>query len=139
MNNPYTVLGVKEGASEEEVKNAYRKLAKKYHPDLNPNDEVAAKKMQEINAAYDQIKNPPKFNQQTNYQDNTYYSNFYNSYNQTDFEEFFKNASKQFYENNDSNNFHFYTYRPRFSFFRFIITFLIFSFLLRACAFLFLW
>ena len=55
--DPYEVLGVPRGASEEEVTKAYRKLAKKYHPDLNPGDEEAAKKMSEINAAYNQIKN----------------------------------------------------------------------------------
>lgn len=55
--DPYEVLGVPRGASEEEVTKAYRKLAKKYHPDLNPGDEAAAQKMSEINAAYNQIKN----------------------------------------------------------------------------------
>ena len=57
-NDPYIVLGVSPNASDEEIKTAYRKLAKKYHPDLNPGDENAARKMKEINAAYDQIKNP---------------------------------------------------------------------------------
>ena len=55
--DPYQVLGVSPGASDEEVTKAYRKLAKKYHPDLNPGDAAAAEKMSEINAAYDQIKN----------------------------------------------------------------------------------
>lgn len=57
ITNPYKILGVPDGASEKECARAYRKLAKKYHPDLNPNDENAAKKMAEINAAFDQIKN----------------------------------------------------------------------------------
>lgn len=55
--DPYSILGVPPGASEEEITKAYRKLAKKYHPDLNPGDSTAAAKMSEINAAYDQIKN----------------------------------------------------------------------------------
>jgi curved DNA-binding protein CbpA len=59
IDDPYKVLGLERGASEEEVKAAYRKLAKKYHPDLNPGNEEAARKMNEVNAAYDQIKNPP--------------------------------------------------------------------------------
>lgn len=57
ITNPYKILGVPDGASEKECARAYKKLAKKYHPDLNPNDENAAKKMAEINAAFDQIKN----------------------------------------------------------------------------------
>ena len=64
ISDPYKVLGVSPDASDEEIKRAYRKLAKQYHPDLNPGDEVAAKKMQQINAAYDQIKNPEKYQQQ---------------------------------------------------------------------------
>lgn len=58
MNDPYKVLGVSPNATEDEVTKAYRKLAKKYHPDLNPGDKEAAAKMSEINAAYDRIKNP---------------------------------------------------------------------------------
>ena len=49
--DPYKVLGLSPGASDEEVTKAYRKLAKKYHPDLNPNDKETAKKISEINAA----------------------------------------------------------------------------------------
>ena len=64
IDDPYKVLGVSPDASDEEIKRAYRKLAKQYHPDLNPGDEAAAKKMQQINAAYDQIKNPEKYQQQ---------------------------------------------------------------------------
>lgn len=56
VQDPYKVLGVSPDASDEEIKKAYRDLTKKYHPDLNPGDEAAANKMNDINAAYDQIK-----------------------------------------------------------------------------------
>ena len=58
VNDPYKVLGVSPDASDEEIKKAYRRLAKKYHPDLHPGDPEAERRMNEINAAYDQIKNP---------------------------------------------------------------------------------
>ena len=58
IDDPYKVLGVSRDASDEEIKRAYRALAKKYHPDLNPGDQEAARKMQEVNAAYEQIKDP---------------------------------------------------------------------------------
>ena len=64
VSDPYKVLGVSRDASDDEIKQAYRRLAKKYHPDLNPGDQEAAKRMQEVNAAYDQIKNPEKYQQQ---------------------------------------------------------------------------
>ena len=60
IEDPYKVLGVSRDASDDEIKQAYRRLAKQYHPDRNPGDAAAAKKMQQINAAYDQIKNPDK-------------------------------------------------------------------------------
>ena len=60
MDDPYKILGVSPDATDAEIKQAYRKLAKQYHPDLNPGDAYAAKKMQEVNAAYEQIKNPDK-------------------------------------------------------------------------------
>lgn len=60
IDDPYKVLGVSPNASDEEIKSAYRRLAKQYHPDRNPNNPEAAKKMQEINAAYEQIKDPNK-------------------------------------------------------------------------------
>ena len=58
MNDPYQTLGVSENASDEEIKKAYRDLARKYHPDNyhdNPLADLAQEKMKEINAAYEEI------------------------------------------------------------------------------------
>ena len=64
IDDPYKVLGVSPNATDEEIKQAYRRLAKKYHPDRNPGDQEAAKRMQQVNAAYEQIKNPEAYKQQ---------------------------------------------------------------------------
>lgn len=52
MRDPYEVLGISPGASDDEIKSAYRKLAKKYHPDLNGGSAEAERKMKEVNDAY---------------------------------------------------------------------------------------
>ena len=74
--DPYKVLGVSPDASDEEIKAAYRKLAKKYHPDRNPGDQEAARKMQEINDAYDRIKDPDKYAREQQ-QSSGYYDPFH--------------------------------------------------------------
>lgn len=56
--DPYAILGLHRGASEQEAKEAFRKLAKTCHPDLHPNDAEAERRFKEINAAYDTIRNP---------------------------------------------------------------------------------
>ena len=56
----YEILGVNKNATEEEIKKAYRKLARKYHPDLNPNDKEANKKFQQINEANEVLSDPEK-------------------------------------------------------------------------------
>ncbi len=55
MQDPYRVLGISPAASEEEIKKAYRNLAKKYHPDVNNGSPQAEAKMKEVNEAYSQI------------------------------------------------------------------------------------
>lgn len=61
IEDPYKVLGVTPNASQEEIKKAYRQMAKKYHPDLHPNDPNANSRMNEINEAYDMLTNPEKY------------------------------------------------------------------------------
>lgn len=56
----YSVLGIPKTASDEDIKKAYRKLARKHHPDLNPNDAEASKKFQQINEANEVLSDPEK-------------------------------------------------------------------------------
>ncbi len=91
VKDPYAVLGLKPDASDDDVKRAYRALAKKYHPDLNPGDAEAARKMQEVNDAYEQIKNPEKFNQA-----GTGYNPFTGSFHQESTDDGYQRAAAQY-------------------------------------------
>lgn len=59
-NDFYDTLGVAKGASESEIKSAYRKLAMKYHPDRNQGDASAEQKFKEVSQAYEILKDPKK-------------------------------------------------------------------------------
>ena len=56
----YELLGVSSDASEQDIKRAYRKLARKYHPDVNPGDPAAERKFKEISQAYNTLSDPDK-------------------------------------------------------------------------------
>src|SRR5678816_71421 len=56
----YKTLGLDKNATEDDIRKAYRKLARKYHPDLNPNDKEANKKFQQINEANEVLGDPDK-------------------------------------------------------------------------------
>ncbi|MEW9094410.1 MAG: DnaJ domain-containing protein [Clostridiaceae bacterium] len=97
MGNPYEILGIREGSSKEDIKKAYRELAKKYHPDQygdNPLRNLAEEKMREINEAYDYLmKNTSDYNSYSNDYNNTNYNN--------------NNSNNNYsHQRNDAVNFH---------------------------------
>lgn len=66
----YNVLGVSKNASDDDIKKAYRKLARKYHPDMNPNNEEAHRKFQQINEANEVLSDPEKRKKYDEYGEN---------------------------------------------------------------------
>src|ERR1019366_4797979 len=58
--DPYEVLGISRNADADEIKSAYRRLARRYHPDVNPNDPSAEEKFKEVGSAYAILSDPAK-------------------------------------------------------------------------------
>ncbi len=79
----YQVLGLKKDATEKEIKSAYRKLARKYHPDLNPNDKEANKKFQEVNEANEVLSDAEKRKKYDQYGENWQHADAYEAQQQT--------------------------------------------------------
>ncbi len=106
-NDPYSILGVSPNASDEEIKAAYRKLAKKYHPDLNNGSAEAEKKMREINQAYTELIKNKNYSNSSSYGNsnrqggNPFSGNYQNGsgqgydFGEFDFFDFFNTFSQQ--------------------------------------------
>lgn len=83
MQNPYEILGIKEGVSKDEIKKAYREMAKKYHPDQygnNPLKDLAEDKMRELNEAYEYLMKNTSESSHKSYSSESQNSNNYNNY-----------------------------------------------------------
>ncbi|MGN6640961.1 MAG: DnaJ C-terminal domain-containing protein [Mucilaginibacter sp.] len=78
----YKILGVEKNATEKDIKSAYRKLARQYHPDLNPNDTEANKKFQQINEANEVLSDPEKRKKYDKYGENWQHGEEYEKYAQ---------------------------------------------------------
>lgn len=84
----YKTLGVSRNASDKEIKQAYRKLARKYHPDVNPGDPTAEANFKEINAAYEVLSDPEKRKKYDQFGDNWQYADQFTGWQQRPFSDF---------------------------------------------------
>jgi DnaJ-class molecular chaperone len=88
LKDYYKILGVREDATDEEIKRAYRELARKYHPDRNPGDKRMEEKFKEINEAYSVLSNPEK---RRRYDQLRKFSSGAGGFSNIEFEDFIRN------------------------------------------------
>ncbi len=98
----YEMLGVKEDASESEIKKAYRKLAVKYHPDKNPGDKKSEEKFKEISEAYYTLGNKERRDKYDNLKKMGGFTSDFSSAQGFDFSDFLKQFSGGGFSRNDS-------------------------------------
>ncbi len=92
----YKVLGIDKNATDEEVKKAYRKLARKLHPDLNPNDKEANQKFQQLNEANEVLSDPEKRKKYDKYGENWEHGEEHERYRQAQQQQGFQGGGQQF-------------------------------------------
>ncbi|AOW20687.1 DnaJ C-terminal domain-containing protein [Urechidicola croceus] len=101
----YKVLGITKTASEKDIKKAYRKLARKYHPDLNPDDKIAEKKFKEVNEANEVLSNPENRKKYDKYGENWKHSEEYERARQQHHQRGSQQRSSASYTNEDYSDF----------------------------------
>jgi curved DNA-binding protein len=100
----YKILGIEKTASEEDIKKAYRKLARKFHPDLNPNDKEAHQKFQQINEANEVLSDPDKRKKYDTYGKDWQHADQFEQQRQSRTQSRNEDG-QQFYSNSDSSDF----------------------------------
>jgi molecular chaperone DnaJ len=100
VKNYYDILGVNKNATDKEIKQAYRRMARKFHPDVNPGDKTAEAKFKEVNAAYEVLSDKEKRQKYDKYGDKWQYAD--------QFEQAARQQGQyQQYSTGDGNTFHF--------------------------------
>lgn len=114
---PHRILGVSENATQDEIKKAYRQKTKEYHPDLHPDDPDAARKMGEINEAYDMLMNPEKYaSKRAQQQGYRQYQNQQNYSGQQTSQGYYGNQQNGQYGGNGYGDFGSFTFEDLFGF-----------------------
>jgi curved DNA-binding protein len=100
----YKILGIDKGASEDDIKKAYRKLARKLHPDLNPNDKEAHRKFQQINEANEVLSDPEKRKKYDTYGKDWQHADQFEQQKKSS-AQYQNTGGQQFYENAEGGDF----------------------------------